>query len=140
MMRKLEAYFGMRVVTYCVMSNHYHVLVEEPDSESVASLDADEILRRIKLLKDATALKTVKQELERARDKGDSKWEEEILNRYRRRMGDVSVFMQELKQRFSQWYNKRNSRKGTLWEGRFKSVLVEGDDQALMTMAAYILT
>ncbi|MDA7922781.1 chemotaxis protein CheW, partial [Verrucomicrobiales bacterium] len=74
------------------------------------------------------------------RDKGDSKWEEKILNRYRRRMGDVSVFMQELKQRFSQWYNKRNSRKGTLWEGRFKSVLVEGDDQALMTMAAYILT
>jgi REP element-mobilizing transposase RayT len=59
MMRKLEAYFGMRVVTYCVMSNHYHILVEEPDSDSVASLDADEILRRIKLLKDAAALKTV---------------------------------------------------------------------------------
>jgi hypothetical protein len=27
---------------------------------------------------------------------------------------------------------------GTLWEGRFKSVLVEGTGQTLSTMAAYI--
>jgi hypothetical protein len=29
-------------------------------------------------------------------------------------------------------------RNGTLWEERFKSVLVEGDEKALMTIAAYI--
>jgi len=29
-------------------------------------------------------------------------------------------------------------RKGTLWKERFKSVLVEGDEKALMTVAAYI--
>ena len=44
----------------------------------------------------------------------------------------------ELKQRFSQWFNARTGRKGTLWEERFKSVLVEGAGQALTTMAAYI--
>ena len=33
---------------------------------------------------------------------------------------------QELdKQRFSRWYNRRQERFGTLWAGRFKSVLVE---------------
>ncbi len=53
-------------------------------------------------------------------------------------MGDLSVFMKDLKQRFSQWYNKRNGRRGTLWEDRYKSVLVEGDAKALMTVAAYI--
>ncbi|MDF1753979.1 MAG: hypothetical protein P1U89_14445 [Verrucomicrobiales bacterium] len=42
------------------------------------------------------------------------------------------------KQRFSQWYNLRNDRRGTLWEERYKSVLVEGSQEALMTMAAYI--
>ena len=43
-----------------------------------------------------------------------------------------------LKQRFSAWYNRRNDRKGTLWEERFKSVLVDGCGEVLMTMAAYI--
>lgn len=53
-------------------------------------------------------------------------------------MGDISVFMKELKQRFTQWFNRRNDRRGTLWEERFKSVLVEGNEKALLTMAAYI--
>ncbi len=46
--------------------------------------------------------------------------------------------MKLLKQRFSQWHNARNARKGTLWEERFRSVLVDGAGEALLTMAAYI--
>ncbi|MGA1658363.1 MAG: transposase, partial [Ilumatobacteraceae bacterium] len=60
------------------------------------------------------------------------------LEGFTRRMGDVSEFIKLLKQRFTQWYNRRNARKGTLWEDRFKSVLVEGEGDALVTMAAYI--
>lgn len=40
--------------------------------------------------------------------------------------------------RFTQWFNRTHARKGTLWEERFESVLVEGAGTALMTMAAYI--
>ncbi|HMP73138.1 MAG TPA: hypothetical protein PKE55_07740, partial [Kiritimatiellia bacterium] len=54
------------------------------------------------------------------------------------RMGDVSEFFKTLKQRFTQWYNRRHARRGTLWEERFKSVLVEGRGNVLATMAAYI--
>ncbi len=39
----------------------------------------------------------------------------------------------ELKERFSRWYNKHHSRRGTLWMERFRSVLVE-DGEALRTM------
>ena len=39
------------------------------------------------------------------------------------RMGDVSIFMKELKQRFSLWYNRHHDRFGTLWAERFKSVV-----------------
>ena len=46
--------------------------------------------------------------------------------------------MKELKQRFSIWYNKSHRRSGTLWGERFKSVLVQDDPFALMTIAAYI--
>ena len=45
--------------------------------------------------------------------------------------------MKELKERFSRWYNKHYSRRGTLWMDRFKSVAVE-NGVALRTMAAYI--
>jgi hypothetical protein len=46
--------------------------------------------------------------------------------------------MREFKQRFTQWYNRRVGRKGPLWEDRYKSVLVEGREDLLLTMAAYI--
>jgi len=45
--------------------------------------------------------------------------------------------MKELKERFSRWFNKRHGRRGTLWQERYRSVLVE-DGEALRTMAAYI--
>ena len=47
-------------------------------------------------------------------------------------MHSVSFFMKEVKQRFSQWYNLRNDRRGTLWEERYKSVLVENSCDALI--------
>ena len=138
LMRKLEAFHGMRIVTYCVMSNHFHLLIEEPDREAAGALDAETILKRVGFLYDATTVRMLRDELKRARDSGDGRAEEQILNRYRRRMGDLAGFMKDLKQRYSQWHNKRQGRSGTLWEDRYKSVLVEGDSRALMTMAAYI--
>ena len=54
------------------------------------------------------------------------------------RLYDLSAFVGEIKQRFSQWYNLRSERKGPLWEDRFKSVLVQGEPGVLATVAAYI--
>lgn len=47
LMRKLEAFLGLRVVTYAVRSNHFHLLVEEPDRATLPSLDRDTPLRRL---------------------------------------------------------------------------------------------
>lgn len=41
-------------------------------------------------------------------------------------MWDVNAFMKLLNKRFTQWFNRQPGRKGTLWEERLKSVLVEG--------------
>jgi hypothetical protein len=54
------------------------------------------------------------------------------------RMFSLSAFMKSLKQRFTAWYNRVNDRRGTLWEGRYKSLIVEGEGAALRTMATYI--
>ena len=61
----------------------------------------------------------------------------EIKSRYTRRMCDLSEFVKSIKQRFTQWYNTENGTKGTLWEGRFKSELVQSG-YAAQTVAAYI--
>ena len=52
-------------------------------------------------------------------------------------MHDLGEFMKTLLARFTRWFNRRYARSGTLWESRFKSVLVE-DGLAARTMAAYI--
>jgi hypothetical protein len=53
-------------------------------------------------------------------------------------MHDISEFFKALKQRFSQYYNRREDRKGPLWEERFKSLLIEHSEHALSVIAAYI--
>ncbi len=120
------------------MSNHFHLLVRVPERESLPKLTVESLLGLLGILYDDTQSLGIRQEIERAQASDDPKWIEQILARYELRRGDLSVFLKELKQRFTQWYNRQNNRRGTLWEDRFKSVLVEGSEQALLTMAAYI--
>jgi hypothetical protein len=61
----------------------------------------------------------------------------EIHQRFTYRMHDLGQFMKGLLQRFSQWFNGQHHRTGTLWEQRFKSVIVESGTAA-RTIAAYI--
>jgi putative transposase len=120
------------------MSNHFHLLLELPDRESLAPLDEEGLLAVLPLLHDDVVVEGVRQELERAREAGDERWHREILDRYERRRGDLSLFLKELKLRVTFYMNKRLGRTGTLWEGRYKSVLVEDCERALLTISAYI--
>ncbi len=61
----------------------------------------------------------------------------EIHARFTYRMHDLSEFMKTLLQRFTRWFNRTHNRSGTLWEERYKSVIVESGIAA-RTMAAYI--
>jgi len=49
-----------------------------------------------------------------------------------------AAFMEELKQRCTRWLHRQHLRKGTLWEERYRSVLVEGEVIALTAVAVYI--
>jgi len=137
LMKKLEAFHEMRVVTYAVMSNHFHVLVREPERRRTEIGD-EELVEKVRLLNGELAARELSQRLRLlGGDGGSAQAVEEVKGRYLERMGDVSVFMKELKGRFAQWYNRRQGRYGVLWADRFKSVLVESGN-AVRTMAAYI--
>ena len=60
-----------------------------------------------------------------------------IFARYTRRMHDLSEFMRGVLHRFTRWFNKKHGVRGTLWEDRFHSVIVQSG-VACRTMASYI--
>ena len=44
---KVSAFCGVEVLTYCIMSNHFHVLVRTPNRSEVEELSDKEIIRRM---------------------------------------------------------------------------------------------
>lgn len=137
MMRQYERFCGVRVVTFCVMSNHFHILLEVPRRPETLP-DDEALVRLLGGVCGKLVTGTVGQRLRMLREAGAEAEAEELRESYFCRMWDVSFFMKSLKQRFTQWFNRKHGRKGTLWEERFRSVLVEGSGEALATMAAYI--
>jgi REP element-mobilizing transposase RayT len=135
MMRKAEAFSGVRVLTYAIMSNHFHVLVEVPERGEVGE---SELRRRMTVLYGESYVAGRVLQWEEWRKNGASYLEEAERDRMLARMGDVSAFVKTLKQRYSMSYNARHKRTGTLWEERFKSVLVENGESAKAAVAAYI--
>jgi len=139
MMREYEAFCDVQVLAFCVMSNHFHVLVEVPPKQKGGAVAmTDEVfLAKIKAMYSPLHYTEVEQLLERLRKSSSDKAALELKAKYTCRMHDLSEFMKGLKQRFTQWFNSHHGRRGTLWEGRFKSVLVQ-DGYAARVMAAYI--
>ncbi len=154
-MRMMENFSGCRVLSYCVMCNHVHLLLEVRPMPKAGLTDA-ELLRRLRALYSKAEVAVVAKELAAARHvakempPGNGKAHVtgggqamgdghamEIHGRYTYRMHDLSEFMKTLLQRFTRWHNKMSKRRGNLWEETFKSVVVE-DGLASRAMAAYI--
>ena len=135
-MRMAENFTGCRVLTYCVMSNHFHILLEVPPKPD-GGLPDEVLFERMRALYSKGRVAAVAEELEALGKRGSKVAQEALRESYAYRMQDLSEFMKVLLQRFSHWFNKAHDRTGRLWEQRFKSVLVE-DGIASRTIAAYI--
>jgi putative transposase len=140
LMRMYETFSGCRVLSYCLMSNHFHILLEVPTMPADGISDA-ELLVRLAAIKNEAFVAGVAAELAAAKADPDAEYSEtrlgEIRERFTYRMHDLSEFMKTLLQRFTRWFNRIHQRHGTLWEERFKSVIVESG-LAARTVAAYI--
>jgi putative transposase len=133
---QISDFCGVEVLTYTVLSNHFHVLLRVPLRPVVTD---QELLRRYRVLYPfPTAYQTARLEVVEAQLKAGGAeavaWRQRNLSL----MYDISQFMKLLKQRFTIWFNHAHARYGTLWAERFKSVLVEPEHQVVQTIAAYI--
>ncbi len=146
--RKMALFSGVKVMTYCLLSNHWHLLVKVPSKEmflrqfedrdgEVKGAGEGRLMGHLATLYSKAYIRQLKLELADMRERGLDTAAQEVLDKYKNRFCDLSLYVKEVKERFTRWYNRKHQRIGTLWSGRFKSVLVE-NGEALRTMSAYI--
>ena len=135
MLRRMAEFSGIDILTYCVMSNHFHILVHVPPPRSISER---ELLSRVTILYGAEHAAELRHRWDMYRKTGQQAQLDKEQSMLRKRMGDISPFMKSLNQRFSIWYGAHHTDfEGTLWQGRFSSTLVEGGG-SLAAVAAYI--
>ena len=116
--KQFSSLYFVSVIGYCIMDNHFHLLVK---TLSVEDINNEELKERL-----SRHYKNISNETT----------ESELL-KYKEKLTDISEYVKSIKMTFSRWYNKRNNRKGYFWGDRFKSVLVESGE-SLLNMLAYI--
>ena len=142
LMRMQEKFTGCRVVSYCLMCNHFHLLLEVPPMAE-GGLSDEALLKRLSAIYNEAFVAGVAMELTDARaavyvsEHGLVEAVAAIHKHFTYRMHDLGEFMKGLLQRFTQWFNRLQNRTGRLWEDRFKSLIVE-DGVAAKTISAYI--
>ena len=136
MMWRQAAFAGVEVLSYCLMTNHFHILVRVPEPHEISD---KELLRRYRVLygkhrpfsaADPDVLESL---LEQGGEEADD-WRKRLTAR----MHNLPSFVSELKQRFSIWYNKNRRNSGTVWSERFRSIIIEDSPEYTAPAAAYM--
>ena len=137
LLRQQAEFAGVEVLTFCVMENHFHLLVRVTPQHSLSDAAILSRYRKYYSRQEQPRSVTPPNALE-ALLKANSRDAKEARERVLARMGNLSAFVRELKQRFSIWFNQQHARRGTIWASRFKSLLVENQRESRCRVAAYI--
>ncbi len=136
-LKELDAIFAVSVGGFSVMDNHLHLLLGL-DSEVAQLWSAEEVVGRWFRLHpprgtDRKPLPPAKHKELVATRLADQEW----VAKARDRLSSLSWLMKCLKEPLSRMVNKAEKRRGTFFEGRFKSIVVL-DEEALLAVCAYI--
>jgi REP element-mobilizing transposase RayT len=131
LMGQWAEFSGLGVLTHCLMDNHVHMLLWVPPREL---LSHKEILKRLLRVWPQQRVEEWEAYYQAHSEDVQARLDDAVLER----MGNLPEFMRVLKQSFSRWYNQKNDRRGALWDSRYRSVVVEANPLALMSVGAYI--
>lgn len=137
MIRRSAEFHGIKLIAWCIMTNHFHLLAYLPEPET---LSEEEIVRRYGVLYgDAhrNALVSRLATLRMSHPNNDAPAQAE-LKRLTDRMYKISEFMKVIKQWLTREYNRRYSHGGTLWDSVYKDVPVRANPIDLAKRAGYI--
>jgi len=119
LMKRLSEFYFAEVLGFCVMGNHFHLLVRMHPESTYSEEEVRERYDR-------------RYGQEKAASLGGRQMRE-----LGQKMADLSEYIKEIKQDFSRYYNKLHRKKGYFWSERFKSVIVE-NGETLINCLAYI--
>jgi REP element-mobilizing transposase RayT len=139
-LRTQAEFAGLNVITFCLLKNHFHILLHVDPERAREEVTDLELLRRFRALyggKRSPSLGVDAPALQKALEE-DGERAETLRRKLKARMGHLPVFMRELKTRFTFWYNENYKTVGTFWAERYRSVILEPGSLALKAVAAYI--
>ena len=135
-MEHLAKYFGIDVLSYSILSNHFHlVLRQRPDI--VKTWSDNEIAQRWLMLcpkkknKDGSPKDPTEPQLNAIRNNPAK------LQEIRSRLSDISWWMRLMCQNIAQRINRDDDEKGKVWQNRYQAVRLL-DEASLLACAAYV--
>ena len=137
---RVEFFSGVRVVGYCVMSNHIHVYVHLEEEHDVSE---EELLAKIRRLYRGMRLEEVLKTWKTLKEASDGTIAGshdfiEFKQSFLSRMFHPSEFMKTLKHHYTSSYNGRRNHVGTMWEGRFHHRESKRTSADMSAVAAYV--
>ncbi len=163
-LRRYERFCHVRILGYCLMDNHFHLLVHVPGRPE-ARPSQEDLMDHVRKTLGGTIASQYQSRLDFWHDQLTAAQTgnpaknavpseiflnpgedlaahaqaqlEKVSQDIWQRMYDLSRFILSVKQRISHWFNQKTDRKGTLWEDRFQAVLVQ-PGAAVAELAAYI--
>ena len=124
LVRKAAEFSGIELEACAIMDNHIHVLCTVV--RTCEKIPEAEVVRRVRVLKGERAADELASRCAELRAAGFDATLEFELDRYRARMNDISAFMKTAKELFAIWYNREFGYSGSVWNGVYKSTMVEG--------------
>ncbi len=118
-----SAIYFCDVAAFCVMGNHYHLVIKFHRARPV---EREELRARARLMYPS-----------RTSQARIDLWTEDDWEHYRQRLFDVSEYMRNVQSAFARWFNKSHQRYGRFWANRFKSVYL-ADPRALLDCMLYV--
>jgi len=115
---------GIDLVSWCLMGNHFHLMVRVRAEDS-ANLSDDVVLERCSHIYEGWKFERLRVNYGISPSESSRK---QLLDPFRERMGSLPEYVGQVKKAFTLWYNLRNNRVGTLWEGRYHSTLMEHEE------------
>ena len=132
---KVSGFSGVEVKTYCLLDNHFHIVIKVPKRREV---DDRELERRMRVLYGGAKTEKRLAAWELWISKGDAAKVDAEKAALRKRMYNLSAFFKNLKERFAMDFNRRNGCSGVFWGGRFKSILLAPESGVLAPVGAYV--
>ena len=97
LIKSLSGIFFVDVFGFCIMGNHFHLLVK---MKTIEDYSDEAVKRRVALFRKCEAGMITDGQVPLFKEK----------------FSNLSEFLKELKQRFSRYYNKLHERRGYFWE------------------------